>query len=139
MSELRIGAEVVYNGGTGSYYGCSDHNVLVRGKRYIIIGKRVRAWQTDYNLEGVEGSFNSVWFDEVEPQKTYLARAEIYHNIIWYIGKRMSLVKIQDKEPYFDPVTTSPVQSIQFVHENVCKIETENSVYITKIGKRTVG
>lgn len=137
MSELRIGAEVIYNGGTGSYYGCSDHNVLVRGKRYIITGKRVRAWQTDYNLEGVEGAFNSVWFDEVEPREIFFASAKISHNIDWYIGKQMSITKIHNGEPYSEPATTAPVQNIYFIAENICKIETEYAVYITEI--RTVG
>ena len=57
--------KVRYNGGTQSYYGCSDPSKLVVGKEYEVVRSRVRSWQTDYTLKGVDGEFNSVWFDEV--------------------------------------------------------------------------
>lgn len=58
---------VRYNGKTASYYGCTDPDELVVGKVYEVIRKNVRKWQTDYILEGVEGHFNSCWFDDVLP------------------------------------------------------------------------
>ena len=57
--------KVQYNGGTLSYYGCSDPEVLVIGKTYTVIAIEDRGWQTDYTLKEVKGAFNSVWFDEV--------------------------------------------------------------------------
>ena len=57
--------KVRYNGGTQSYYDCSDPTNLVVGKEYEVVLSRDRGWQTDYTLKGVDGEFNSVWFDEV--------------------------------------------------------------------------
>jgi len=57
---------VRYNGGTESYYSCSDPTDLVIGKEYEVISAKDRGWQTDYTLKGVTGEFNSVWFDEIK-------------------------------------------------------------------------
>lgn len=57
--------KVRYNGGTESYYGCSDPTNLVVGKEYEVVLSKDRGWQTDYILKGIDGEFNSVWFDEV--------------------------------------------------------------------------
>ena len=50
--------KVRYNGGTESYYGCSDPTNLVVGKEYEVILSKDRGWQTDYTLKGVDGEFN---------------------------------------------------------------------------------
>ena len=47
---------VRYNGGTQSYYGCTEPNALVVGKEYEVIAAKDRGWQTDYTLKGVSGS-----------------------------------------------------------------------------------
>ena len=66
--------QVRYNGGTESYYGCSDPINLVVGEEYEVVFSRERGWQTDYTLKGVDGEFNSVWFDEVSSDdKVYMA------------------------------------------------------------------
>ena len=57
--------KVRYNGGTESYYNCSNPSVLVVGRVYTVVKEDVYAWQTDYTLEGFFGKFNSVWFDDV--------------------------------------------------------------------------
>lgn len=44
--------QVIYNGGTLSYYGCSDPSILTVGKVYNVVNARDRGWQTDYTLEG---------------------------------------------------------------------------------------
>ena len=38
--------KVRYNGGTQSYYGCSDPTNLVVGKEYEVVLSRDRGWQT---------------------------------------------------------------------------------------------
>ena len=66
--------KVRYNGGTQSYYGCSDPTNLVVGKEYEVVYARDRGWQTDYTLAGIDGEFNSVWFDEItSEEKVYMA------------------------------------------------------------------
>ena len=57
---------VIYNGQTGSYYECSDPEVLSVGKEYEVIWKFDRGWQTDYVLKGIKGRFNSCWFEPVK-------------------------------------------------------------------------
>lgn len=71
MRESIIGKKVIYNGGTLSYYGSSDHNLLVKGKRYVVRDVYIKDWQTDYKLEGVVGWFNSYWFNEAKSLKKW--------------------------------------------------------------------
>lgn len=61
---------VRYNGRMTSYAECADAKQLVKGKLYKVIDEKEMDWQTNYKLNGVEGWFNSVWFDEI---KAYLA------------------------------------------------------------------
>lgn len=61
----KVLKKVIYNGGNMSYYGCSDPSCLKVGKTYKVIAVEDRGWQTDYTLQGVAGTFNSVWFDEI--------------------------------------------------------------------------
>lgn len=84
--------KVRYNGGTQSYYGCSDPTNLVVGKEYEVVLSKDRGWQTDYILKGVSGQFNSVWFDEVSPDdKVYMA---IAHKVP-VIGEKYSCYRME--------------------------------------------
>ena len=58
--------KVSYNGGTESWYSCTEPTALVVGQQYEVTSEEVLSWQTNYTLKGVEGSFNSVWFNEPE-------------------------------------------------------------------------
>ena len=68
---------VRYNGGTQYFYPCTKPYMLVVGREYEVIHAKVSDCHTEYTLKGVEGEFNSVWFDEVEDNNsfatTYLA------------------------------------------------------------------
>lgn len=57
--------KVRYNGETLSYYGCSPAANLKVGKVYRVVEEDDLGWQTNYTLKGVDGVYNSVWFDEV--------------------------------------------------------------------------
>lgn len=61
----KVLMKVKYNGGNLSYYGCSNPKVLKTGKVYKVVAIEDRGWQTDYTLKGVQGAFNSVWFDAI--------------------------------------------------------------------------
>lgn len=61
-----VGKKVIYNGGKDSYYGCTEPTALIVGKKYKVVRENVRAWQTDLQLKGVDGEFNSVWFYEAK-------------------------------------------------------------------------
>ena len=57
-----------YNGGKESWKGCTDPNNLIVGENYEVCREEVSAWQTNYYLKGIEGYFNSTWFDIVEEE-----------------------------------------------------------------------
>ena len=61
--EKTMVKKVRYNGGTQSYYGCSDPTNLVPGEEYEVVHIEVFGWHTKYSLRGVDGKFDSTWFD----------------------------------------------------------------------------
>lgn len=119
---------VRYNGGTESYYGCSSAKLLNESHIYEIIHEEVLACQTNYTLKGVEGYFNSVWFDEVP---VYLAIAKTkpeamkQFNCIRFVHKKENTIS--------EKVTTSPVNSVEPLSANIYRIFTKNSCYIVQI------
>jgi len=60
---------VRYNGGTTSFYRCSDPASLIVGKEYEVLAKRRKQWQIDYVLKGVKGYFCSSWFSSSQSKK----------------------------------------------------------------------
>ena len=85
---------VRYNGGTMSYYGCSEHTELVVGKEYEVISANDRGWQTDYILKGVKGYFNSVWFDDVNLKNTAKTFMALAHTVP-VVGERCKCSKLE--------------------------------------------
>lgn len=125
--------KVRYNGRSETYYACSDPTILAVGKEYEVIFSRDRGWQTDYTLKGVEGEFNSVWFDEVSSDnKVYMA---ISHEIP-RIGERYSCYKMEfvNGQPKFTGWSTSIVIEINYMGNNIYQITTLNSIYIVNVG-----
>ena len=125
--------KVRYNGGTESYYGCSDPTDLVVGKEYEVVLSKDRGWQTDYTLKDVDGEFNSVWFDEISSDdKVYIA---IAHEVP-VIGKKYSCYKIEfiNSKPTLIAYTTNTVKSINHMGNNIYQVTTHNSVYIVNVG-----
>ena len=57
---------VRYNGGTRKATTCDGPNCLNKEELYTVILERDKGYQTNYILAGVDGEFNSVWFDIVE-------------------------------------------------------------------------
>lgn len=125
--------KVRYNGGTQSYYGCSNPDNLIVGKEYEVVLSRDRGWQTDYTLNGVDGEFNSAWFDEVSSDdKVYMA---ISHEIP-VINERYSCYKIEfvNGQPKLVSWSTSTIKESIYIGNNLYQITTRNSVYIVKVG-----
>ena len=116
-----------------SYYGCSDPTNLVVGKEYEVVLSRDRGWQTDYTLKGVDGEFNSVWFDEVSSDdKVYMA---IAHEVP-VIGERYSCYKMEfiNGQPKLIAWSTSTDKGINYMGNNIYQVTTRNSVYIVNVG-----
>ena len=125
--------KVRYNGSTESYYGCSKPTNLVVGKEYEVVLSRDRGWQTDYTLKGVDGEFNSSWFDEVSSSdKVYMAISRE----VPVIGKSYSCYKIEfiNGQPKFIGWSTSIVKEINYMGNSIYKVTTCNSVYIVNVG-----
>lgn len=144
MSSL-IGKMVTYNGGKDSYSGCDSPDNLIVGKAYRVIGEDVKSFQTNLYLSGVSGRFNSVWFNEaiaekaseVKEKKEWLAIANIYCLPNTLVGKRISLQRLHEDKCLLEQVTTSTIINVKKVGQNVYFIETDNSVYVTKLKIRT--
>lgn len=125
---------VKYNGGVDSFLGCSDPSVLTEGMIYEVIDEEIESCQTTYTLKGVEGEFNSVWFDEVEGNyflPSYLATS----NLIPIVGvsyKCERLIK-GEKGWKFQSVVTSIVESVNQLGRNIYQLKTQNSEYIVQI------
>lgn len=122
--------KVIYNGGTESYYGCSNLANLVVGKEYNVVSIIDHFGQTDYILEGIVGEFNSVWFDEIN-DKVYMAIS----NELPVIGQKYSCSKMEfiNGNPYFIPCFTSTVNKFKHIGNNIYHVTTRNSVYIVNV------
>ena len=124
---------VRYNGLSGSYYPCSDPNSLIKGKQYEVVLSRDRGYQTDYTLKGIEGEFNSIWFDDLTDDKKIFTA--IGHSIP-VINERYICHKIEfaNGNPRFIATSTSKVKGKKYLGNNIYEVETQNSTYIVKIG-----
>lgn len=129
------GKFVRYNGGTHSYYACTDPKDLEFRKAYKVIAIKDLGWQTNYTLEGIDGEFNSIWFDE-EP--TYPASDKIYMAISAKVpisGSRCSCSKLEfiDGQPKLVDWITSLVIKVELLGNNIYKVTTCNSVYLVMV------
>lgn len=126
---------VRYNGGTMSFYHSSNPSNLVVGKEYEVVLSRDKGYQTNYTLKGVDGEFNSVWFDEVfnDEKKLYIG----YSHNIPQIDERYECTRLEFmphmRQPHLVDCSTSRVQQIDYLGNNVYQITTLNSVYIVTV------
>ncbi len=126
--------KVRYNGGTQSYYNCSNPTKLVVGKVYeVVFSIDYDRDTTTYILKDVDGEFNSVWFDEVSSDDNiYMA---IAHEIP-VINERYSCYKMELVNGQLNLIGryTSTVKEINYMGNNIYKVITKNSVYIVIVG-----
>lgn len=121
--------QVIYNGGTDFFHPCSDPSVLIPGKVYTVVKEDVSSWHTEYTLKGVDGEFNSVWFDPIMP--TYFAVGNyIPHEGYSYRCKK---IVITDSGCYMQGWQTSTVQKVEFVGKDTYKVTTYNSIYMVNV------
>lgn len=121
---------VRYNGGTESYRGCTNPTELVLGKKYEVIHESVGAWQTDYTLKDVKGSFNSCWFDDVP--STFVAVADS----VPVVGERLHCSKVEfvNGSPVFIPLKSSIVTEVMDMGSKVYGVSTgSGSLYIVQV------
>ena len=121
--------QVIYNGETAFYAPCSDPSVLTPGKVYTVVREIVSTWHTEYVLEGIDGEFNSVWFNPVMP--TYFAISnDIPKEGYSYRCKK---IIVTSTGCYLHPMKTSNVQDVELISLDTYQVTTLNSIYIVKV------
>ena len=125
---------VRYNGESmmGSY-PCSNPSNLVVGKEYEVVLARDKGYQTNYTLKGVDGEYNSVWFDDVfnDEKKIYLG----FSKALPQIGERYNCTRLEFVLGSLRLVawSTSKVQEIEYLGGNVYRVTTLNNIYIVTV------
>lgn len=125
---------VRYNGDTEAYYPCTDpKDLLIKGNIYEVVDVLVFGFHTKYILEGINGEFNSIWFDEVKSDpKVYMA---IAYNLP-VIGQPYTCCKINasgDQKLNVTAQSTSKVKSFYYLGNNIYEVITQNSKYIVTV------
>jgi hypothetical protein len=119
---------VRYNGEKVSYKGCDSPTNLVKGKVYEVQFEEDLGWQTNYKLKGLNGNFNSVWFNEVEIP-VVMALSHKHPEL----HKPLENLLMFNKNEVRQVLKTTPVQKIEKVEGNVFKILTKNTIYIIQV------
>lgn len=119
---------VKYNGKTESFRGCSSPHVLSRGRVYVVRSQNMMSDQTNYCLDGVNGEFNSVWFDEMP---VFFA----FSPYVPELGTAMKLVRLEKNGDDLQPIAvfTSDAMNIEEIANDTYRILTKNSVYIVQL------
>lgn len=121
---------VRYNGDSMSFYPCSKPDKLVVGQEYEVVLTRDKGYHTNYTLKGVDGEYNSVWFDDVfnDEKKIYLGFSEALPQI----GERYKCTRLEFVVGSLHLVdcSTSKVQEIEYLGNNVYQVTTLNNIYI---------
>lgn len=133
--ERPIPKKVVYNGGTECYYPCNEPTSLSIGKTYEVVDQIDLKFQTNYVLSGVDGEFNSIWFDYEENL------IPTYHAIgfksnpprIGYCFTGYVIEFTSAGMPVRTSLTTSLVKNVEIIGKNVLKVRTINSIYIISL------
>lgn len=119
---------VKYNGSTATYGYCSSPALLEEGEFYEVVSKDVGECQTNYTLKGVDGYFNSVWFDDVKIGLVIATKAP-------KIGERFLCYEYAPNANKYFRVTvlTSRVRKVEQLTNKGYKIYTLNSCYIVHL------
>ena len=125
--------KVRYNGGNKSYYNCSDPKNLKIGIEYEVTLVRDLGWQTNYSLKGIEGEYNSTWFDEVFPEENIFLAISHKQPIA---EKKYLCYKIElgSKNPTLIPYELDYVKEFRYVGNNIYEIKSENEKVLCIVG-----
>lgn len=133
MEEKKMKKFVRYNGGTQSYYSCSDPKNLVIGKEYEVTSINVRNWQTDYTLKGINGNFNSVWFDDILSEKeTVMA----FSSTVPKIGEKIAYQFVypnQNETFFLINENTEKIEKVKHIINNIYLANDSKKIYIFQV------
>lgn len=120
--------EVVYNGEILGCERCSDSSKLKEGQVYEVTSVCERGIQTLYTLKGIEGEFNSIWFNEI-PKIYFAISCEVPET-----GKQLKNFKRFEKEKGWIQIKrTSEIQYVAKIGVDVYKMYTQNTLYLVQI------
>lgn len=119
---------VKYNGGTQGYYSYSDPSCLRVGQIYKVVEEQLNAYDCKYMLEGVDGKFNSVWFDDMP---SYFS----YGREVPRVGSTLDVVRqeVKDGKLYHAHYYTTHVRKVERLSSNTFLAVTANTVYIVQV------
>lgn len=124
---------VIYNGNIMSYPKCSNADLLEIGKVYEVVSEKISGWYTMYTLKGIEGEFNSLWFDHIDNDEvnTYFAVSKE----IPQKGKRFKCKRfVFNGETYnTEHCITSEIKFVEHLERNYYKVITKNSIYLVDV------
>ncbi len=125
---------VRYTGAVSTHYPCSSPTLLIAGQEYEVLNEDDRIWQTDYTLKGINGHFNSSWFEDVKKDITHIAIS----NLVPTIGHRYmcSILEFVGGMWKTREIKTSTVMDVHKIGDNLYEVTTVHSVYLVQIGKR---
>ena len=117
---------VMYNGRCNNYFCSTDPSVLQKGCLYRVEEEIDYGYYTEYRLVGVEGEFNSVWFNSVEKLKFAYAEnsPEVEERM------RCDEIMVQEGRISFVKCETDILQSVERVYNNIYVATTEDEVYV---------
>ena len=113
----------------GSYTG--DTSKLTVGKEYTLRSKNVHSFYTEYFLEELPGTFNSVWFEDVDD----ISDAQVFLAIAKKVpveGQRCECWKV-DKHGKLVAWSTSSVLCLAPMCSNIYAVTTANSIYMVQV------
>lgn len=129
---------VRYNGDTQSYYSCSDPKNLVIGKEYEVTSINVRNWQTDYTLKGINGNFNSVWFDDIlSERETVMA----FSSTVPKIGEKIAYQFVypnQNETFFLINENTEKIEKVKHIINNIYLANDCKKIYIFQVIKNSL-
>ena len=124
---------VRYNGGTQSYYSCSDPKNLVIGKEYEVTSINVRNWQTDYTLKDINRNFHSVWFDDLLSEKeTVMA----FSSTVPKIGEKIAYQFVypnQNETFFLINENTEKIEKVKHIINNIYLANDSKKIYIFQV------
>lgn len=129
--------KVRYNGEIQTHYVSQNPSKLVNGKIYNVVRMTPFNQQANLIIEGLDGDFNSAWFDEVNSDDNiYMA----YSDKVPVVGKGMTCTKLDlsGRTDNFVNCITSPVQEVSKEYDEdytVYRVKTLNSTYMITIVK----
>lgn len=111
--------KVRYNGGTIYNTICSNPSKLNPRKIYTVSWMDVQDFETKLVLKGVNGKFNSLWFDEVPSNdRTYMAFTRKVPSVREQMVCKMLDLTDSISSDGFVSIRTSPVKSVSRLRVN---------------------